>query len=347
MERMERDLTARNRVGFLFALVCTTFSFSMFFMAMNNLWYEGSPPLDDNEVLDYEEFRGLGGPILQDHHQHSDVNEDVAIDVKKKVRVLCWVMTAPKNLDKKATAVKNTWGKRCNKVIFFSSVTNTSFPTVGLQVSEGREHLTGKTIQAFKYCYEHYRNQFDWFLKADDDTFIIVENLRYFLSHHSSKSLVFFGHKFKPIIKQGYFSGGAGYVLSRASLDKFVTEGSINPFICRQDGGAEDAELGRCMMKLGISAGESLDTFGKETFHPFVPIAHLEGHHPEWFYKYSAHKPQKGLGCCSDYSISFHYMSPSDMYLMDYLLYHLKPYGIVQQPGKNKHFDSDEGLPRS
>lgn len=39
---MERDLTARNRVGFLFALVCTTFSFSMFFMAMNNLWYEGN-----------------------------------------------------------------------------------------------------------------------------------------------------------------------------------------------------------------------------------------------------------------------------------------------------------------
>ncbi|XP_061182114.1 glycoprotein-N-acetylgalactosamine 3-beta-galactosyltransferase 1-like [Saccostrea echinata] len=340
---MDGELSPKNRprVGFLFALVCTTFSFSMFFMAMNNLWYEGDVTVDDSEVLDYEEFRGLGGPILQDHHQHSDVNEDAANDLRKKVRVLCWVMTAPKNLDKKATAVKNTWGKRCNKVIFFSSETNTSFPTVGLQVSEGREHLTGKTIQAFKYCYEHYRDQFDWFLKADDDTFMIVENLRYFLSHHSPKSLVFFGHKFKPIVKQGYFSGGAGYVLSRASLDKFVTEGSVNPFICRQDGGAEDAELGRCMMKLGIKAGDSLDTFGKETFHPFVPIAHLEGHHPDWFYKYSAHKPRKGLGCCSDYSISFHYMSPSDMYLMDYLLYHLKPYGIVQQPGKNKHFDSD------
>lgn len=49
----------------------------------------------------------------------------------------------------------------------------------------------------------------------------------------------------------------------------------------------------------------------------------------------------QGLGCCSDYSISFHYMSPSDMYLMDYLLYHLKPYGLVPQPGKVEHFKSD------
>ncbi len=47
--------------------------------------------------------------------------DEVARELKEKVRVLCWVMTGPKNHDKKAIHVKRTWGKRCNILIFMSS----------------------------------------------------------------------------------------------------------------------------------------------------------------------------------------------------------------------------------
>ena len=55
----------------------------------------------------------------------------VADDLYNKVRVLCWVMTQPKNLETRSRHIKNTWGKRCNKLLFFSSVGNDTFPTIG------------------------------------------------------------------------------------------------------------------------------------------------------------------------------------------------------------------------
>ena len=53
------------------------------------------------------------------------------------------------------------------------------FPTVGLNVTEGRDQLYEKTKQAFTYAWKNYKDEADWFFKADDDTFLIVENLRY------------------------------------------------------------------------------------------------------------------------------------------------------------------------
>ena len=32
--------------------------------------------------------------------------------------------------------------------------------------------------QAFTYVWENHREDADWFIKADDDTFVIIENLK-------------------------------------------------------------------------------------------------------------------------------------------------------------------------
>lgn len=279
---------------------------------------------------DLEKIQQIIKPVQfrDEGHHHDDDTEAKALG--ERVRVLCWIMTSPQNLDKKAQHVRNTWGKRCNILLFISSVKNDSFPTVGLNISEGREHLTAKTMLAFRYVYEQYFDKADWFMKADDDTYVIVENLRYFLSGENPEEPVYFGHHFKTIVKQGYFSGGAGYTLSKEALRRFGEKGT-NSSICRQDGGAEDAEFGKCMQNLGVKVGNSTDVLGRSRFHCFDLETHLHGGYPKWYYQYDAHGANKGQESISDYAISFHYVPPQKMYTLEFYIYHLRPYGIRSQ----------------
>lgn len=199
-------------------------------------------------------------------------------------------MTFHKNHDKKAIHVNATWGRRCNRLLFVTRSNDTRIPTLVVDVADGREHLSEKTHAALSKAFADYLDDYDWFMKADDDTYVIMENLRYFLSEQDHRSAVFFGQKFVPFVAKGYPSGGAGYVMSREALRRF---GQKNVGLCDFSGGPEDVSFGKCMEKLGVAFGDTLDALGRTRFHCYVPEIHILGKYNKWYDQYDKYKGTK------------------------------------------------------
>lgn len=202
-------------------------------------------------------------------------------------------MTGPKNLESRTQHVKQTWAWRCDKVLYMSSV-KTDFPTVGLNVSEGRDNLYWKTIRAFQYIHQHHLHEADWFLKADDDTFVVMENLRYTLSNYDPEKPLYLGRRFKPFVDQGYMSGGGGYVLSKEALRKYVK--AIENRVCTHFSSIEDMALGKCMETLKVEPVDTRDVKGRQTFHPYPPNNYLIRQLPSsrpYFLLYEYYAPVK------------------------------------------------------
>lgn len=96
--------------------------------------------------------------------------EEVSDEIFRDVKVLCLVMTYPANHKTKAVFVKETWGMRCNKLLFMTNEHDPLLETVIINQNETRDLLWGKTKKSFQYAFDQYFDEFDWFLKADDDT---------------------------------------------------------------------------------------------------------------------------------------------------------------------------------
>lgn len=55
---------------------------------------------------------------------HNKIKQNIIKTTSNNVKILCAVITTPNNLNVKAKTVMDTWGKRCDKLLFMSSPEN-------------------------------------------------------------------------------------------------------------------------------------------------------------------------------------------------------------------------------
>ncbi|CAF0748362.1 unnamed protein product [Didymodactylos carnosus] len=262
-------------------------------------------------------------------------------------RVLCFVLTEQNGLSTRAKAVYSTWGKRCGKFLFIAKLnssyrytiydnndyvsTNNELPIQYIpNLPDGYYQLNNKIRATLVFIYQYYPN-YDWYLKADDDTFIIYENLIRFLHEIKSNPSFLYGFRFR---EKYYVSGGAGYLLHKRALHLLGERLQDDEFYKTCNVSMEDIMVGQCLELLTANqdniVGESIDEHGRERFHPLAFPVHYRGPknrtHQQWIHFRPYHHILFGYDAFSETTISFHYITPDQMYELYTILYEIRHY---------------------
>ncbi len=282
-------------------------------------------------------------------------------------KILCLVLTQSKNHATRMQAVVDTWGRKCDTLIGASDVTDPSLHTYKIESLSGYWGIWDKLMHTLRGIVEHQfssqqlltpMKSYDWILKADDDTYVIMENLYAFLANltPSNEPRIYGRTMAWPRLKrfqdmEGWFPkkspnhpfgkrfyaklgmdetlrfshGGPGYIMNlpyaRTLVDAYfnVSENAVKGEV------AEDIANAVTMLYHGIRPRSTVDlASGLERMHPESPQTMFAN--PIWLERmhHGIKGSLRGEGekCCSPTSISYHYVADFQMRLFDYQLYH-------------------------
>lgn len=237
-------------------------------------------------------------------------------------RVLCWVLTYPKAHEQKATAVNKTWGRYCDTLLFMTTEHYRSLQTVVVNIGgpEDRGRLWNKSRESWMYVYRNHLETHDWFIKVDDDTFIVWPHLIAFLRGRSPEDAAYFGRPYNAT-RGRYYAGGSGIVLSRAALHRLGSSADRDYYGTwgKMKNGPEDLYTGKAMTTIGIETEPAIDSAGRHLFLPLGPNFEWNAKKQPvtfWFWRIVVNTTA-GPSCCSPQWIGVHYVKPAQMFLLD------------------------------
>ncbi|GLH07845.1 Glycoprotein-N-acetylgalactosamine 3-beta-galactosyltransferase 1 [Gryllus bimaculatus] len=240
--------------------------------------------------------------------------------LEKEVSVLCAVFVRKV---KNARAVKDTWGKHCNAIVFFGMQFDHSIPIVTFQPKNSFHFLC--------LSINHITNEYhdvQWILFVHDDMFVVPENLRYYVAPLDYNVPYYLGH---PLTFWGqiYNVAEAGYVLSKASLKSIQMKfnSSEKCYNAGKYWKNEDFYLGKHLGNMGIFPKDTRDVgdhsrFHGNNFNQLLFPGRLSKLSSYW--KKSLYPQIEGFGCCSNKSITFHGVEGDKLYTLEYLVHRLR-----------------------
>ena len=127
------------------------------------------------------------------------VNEKVLFDPRteayflyKTIPVICIVY--PTDLDW-IRAVKETWGKHCTELKFFSHKVENSSYGIELVKANSEFSLVCQSLQSI--WYENAKREHFWVMVSTQDTYVLMENFRYYVAPLNQTGEYYLGHAMK------------------------------------------------------------------------------------------------------------------------------------------------------
>lgn len=272
-------------------------------------------------------FRPYTEPGTDDHHHHhvkapskdelTRLSESQMHELSNHVQVSCVIMVQPKMLIYWAAAI-STWSKHCDKAEFYTSESSKALEAVDLKEKDDWARLR----KALKHAYDN-AGDMRWFFVAQGTTFAIIENLKYLVLTKDPNEPFYMGN----VMKSGeleYVAYDSGIVLSYGALKRLVNVFQDQEK-CPERGRAlwklsEDKQLAVCLKYTGVFAENGEDAHGKGLFNSKNVDSLISESMKE--------NPNNVVeGCCSDMAVTFNGLSPTQMQVMMFGVYRLRPYG--------------------
>jgi hypothetical protein len=213
---------------------------------------------------------------------------------EKEIKVFCAIYTYSGNRNQ-IKSIEETWGRRCDGFLAASNETITGTAIVNIPHDgpwNGQYHNIWQKVRSILgYLYDNFLQDYDFYFLCGDDTYVIMENLKAFLTSpefvrnaggSEYPHPVYAGAWMHPFweTKNGYYAvdfyylaGGAGYVLGRNTLRSLVENVLPNCHNTTWDS-AEDLYMADCLLNyMNVTGYDTRDDKGRERFIPYDPIA--------------------------------------------------------------------------
>ena len=146
------------------------------------------------------------------------------------------VVTAVKYLETRATGIYNTWGSELSDLYFFASQPddkNLGLPIITLPgINDTQYPPQRKVYHMLKYMHDHYIDEFDFFMRSDDDVYVKTDQLLELLQSINPAQDIYMGcpgfgrpddrDRIKLQENEHYCMGGPGVIFSRSALRKLA-----------------------------------------------------------------------------------------------------------------------------
>lgn len=169
-------------------------------------------------------------------------------------------------------AIMETWTKRCTTVLFFTTkAKDLTYPAIQLNTT-----LNPTSWQAYRetiiYISKNFMERHNWFVLVDSDTYMIMENLVYYLSVYNCTESHYFGHAYESWGNE-YNVAGPGIVLSKMAIRKVYNYLVKGHWAANFANG--DIALSKCLSDIGIYPIDTRDYLMRSRFLMFQPEALL------------------------------------------------------------------------